>query len=185
MKKLIKFVTVSYVILVIVTVIVGCSAKVNKVGTPPYSGYEDVIPDYILQDVTHYHYEEGVLVFEVVFQRGEYYASADELYIENCNFIYYDMEGNVISRGSSENARVYSSQFIIKAENNVVVVSEENSCVLETEYLEWRGADRQFNTEKFVTITRENGDTISGRGMVADLALSVCTITSDVRGSFQ
>jgi hypothetical protein len=36
-----------------------------------------------------------------------------------------------------------------------------------------------------VRITRKNGDTISGRGMVADLALRFITIQSDVKGSFK
>jgi lipopolysaccharide export system protein LptC len=56
---------------------------------------------------------------------------------------------------------------------------------LNTEYLEWHGNENQFTTDRFVTITQENGDTISGVGMVADIGLKKVSIKKDVKGSFR
>jgi hypothetical protein len=57
--------------------------------------------------------------------------------------------------------------------------------VLETEYLEWHGGQEQFITDRFVTITRTNGDTISGIGLLSDVALRLVTIHKNVKGSFE
>ena len=48
---------------------------------------DTVLPEYILKEVRHYHYEESILRMEASFEEGEYYASSQELYIENCNFV--------------------------------------------------------------------------------------------------
>jgi len=161
----------------------GIKSREGYVASP--QSRNTVLPEYILKEVRHYHYEEGVLRMEASFEAGEYYASSGELYIENCNFLYYDKNGTLVSRGSSEKARLYGDRSLINAENNVLIVSEVNGTLLETDYLEWHGEDERFVTESDVVITRKNGDMLSGRGMIADLALRFITIKSDVKGSFR
>ena len=56
---------------------------------------------------------------------------------------------------------------------------------LQTDYLEWRGKSSQFVTDSFVTITRENGDTLQGTGMITDVALNYVTVKNNVRGSME
>jgi LPS export ABC transporter protein LptC len=144
-----------------------------------------IIPDYILNDVIHFHYEEGILKVKVVFEKGNYYNNQGELRVENCKFVYYDIDSDVISRGSSKKATLYTDGSKLIAEENVVVISEENKGKLETEYLEWHGNENQFTSDRFVKITQENGDTISGVGMIADVGLKRVTIKKDVKGSFK
>ena len=146
---------------------------------------EKILPDYALKNVKHYHYEEGILRLEVTFEDGEYYSAGQELHIENCSFLYYDIDETLISRGRSKRAKIFSEQSLIIAENDVVIISEVNGGVLETEYLEWHGHEDRFVTDRPVVITRRNGDTISGKGMIADIALRFVTLESDVRGSFR
>ncbi|UCB47223.1 MAG: LPS export ABC transporter periplasmic protein LptC [Spirochaetota bacterium] len=143
------------------------------------------IPDYILHDVIHFHYEEGSLKVKVNFEKGNYYNDQGELRVENCQFVYYDIDNDVVSRGSSDRAKLYSDDSKLVAEENVVVISEENKGKLETEYLEWHGNDNQFTSDRFVKITQENGDTISGVGLIADVGLKRVTIKKDVKGSFK
>ena len=57
--------------------------------------------------------------------------------------------------------------------------------MLKTDYLEWRGDSSQFVTDSFVTITRENGDTLQGTGMITDLALNYVTVKRNVRGNME
>jgi LPS export ABC transporter protein LptC len=148
---------------------------------------EDIatIPDYLLSDVVHYHYEDGLLKVKVIFERGKYYNDLGELRVENCKFVYYDIDSEVVSRGSSKRAKLYTDGSKLIAEDNVVVISEENKGKLETEYLEWHGDENQFVSDRFVKVTQENGDTISGIGMVADVGLNRVTIKKDVKGSFK
>ncbi len=146
---------------------------------------EKILPDYALKNVKHYHYEKGILRLEVIFEDGEYYSAEQELHIENCSFLYYDIDETLISRGRSKRARIFSEQSLIIAENDVVIISEVNGGVLETEYLEWHGHEDRFVTDRPVTITRRNGDIVSGKGMIADIALRFVTLESDVRGSFR
>jgi LPS export ABC transporter protein LptC len=150
-----------------------------------YSDDGSVVPDYILHDVIHFHYEEGFLKVKVNFEKGNYYNEQGELRVENCQFVYYDINNEVVSRGSSNKAKLYSNDSVLVAEENVVVISEENKGKLETEYLEWHGDENQFTSDRFVKITQENGDTISGVGMIADVGLKKVTIKKDVKGSFR
>ena len=160
----------------------GCSGKEDLFA--PNGDQRERVPDYVLRNVTHYYYEDGVKKSTIVFESGEYYSDEEELDVENCNYIYYDINGNIKSRGSSDRARVYKGGSLIISEDNVVLISETNNAVLETDYLEWHGNEEQFITDRFVKITRTNGDIITGYGMLADLALSFVTIQKDARGSF-
>jgi LPS export ABC transporter protein LptC len=145
---------------------------------------EALVPDYILYEVIHYHYEDGLRKVKVLFDKGRYFSTGSELLVENCRFVYYDRKGEAISRGSSNRARLFEDGMQLVAEENVIVISEENGGRLDTEYLEWHGDTNQFDTDRFVTITQKNGDTISGIGMVADIGLKKVTIKQDVKGSF-
>ena len=132
-----------------------------------------IVPDYILSDVIHFHYEEGFLKVKVIFEKGNYYNDQGELRVENCQFVYYDIDSDVVSRGSSKRAKLDDDGSKLVAEENVIVISEENKGKLETEYLEWHGTENQFTSDRFVKITQENGDTISGVGMIADVGLKI------------
>jgi len=142
-------------------------------------------PDYVLSDVVHHHYENGILRLVMTFSSGEYYSSEDVLDVEKCSYVYYDTRGRVLSRGRSQRARLFDSKSRIVAEDEVVVVSEVNGGVLRTEYLVWSGDKDQFTSDAFVNITRRNGDTISGIGLTADLALRYVTIKKNVKGYFR
>jgi LPS export ABC transporter protein LptC len=163
----------------------GCADGRRERKITGETGGEVRLPEYILHGVTHTFYESGVLKLQVNFEKGTYYAGQQELAIEKCTYIYYDSEGNVLSRGRSKRATLSSGRSRLVAEDDVVVVSEVNGGVLKTGYLEWLGEKNQFSTDDFVTITRVNGDMISGKGMIADLALRVVTIKRNVKGHFQ
>ena len=169
-------------ILVCIPSVALCS-KGKKEGDEALEDAAARVPDYVFHDVVHHHYENGIRKVKVVFETGWYFQ--DELLVENCSFVYYDKEGEVVSRGSSKRATLYEDGMKLIAEEDVVVISEENRGRLDTEYLEWLGSDNQFTTDRFVTITQENGDTISGIGMVDDVGLKRVTIKQDVRGSIK
>ena len=180
--SLIKVVTVMLLFFIPLSLSYGMKKDGDEV---EHTDEESVVPDYILHDVIHFHYEEGSLKVKVNFEKGNYYNDLGELRVENCQFVYYDINNDVVSRGSSNKAKLYSNNSVLVAEENVVVISEENKGKLETEYLEWHGDENQFTSDRFVKITQENGDTISGVGMIADVGLKKVTIKKDVRGSFR
>ena len=145
----------------------------------------EVLPSYSLEDVTHYQYEAGSLMLKIMFEQGSFYDEQQELRVEKCRFVYYDIDGNRVSTGRSRKAVLYKGRSQLVAEDDVVVISEENGGMLQTDYLEWRGDSAQFVTESFVTITRQNGDILQGIGMITDVALNYVTIKRDVRGSIE
>jgi len=154
---------------------------------PPVESQQatSAVPHYSLQNVTHYHYEMGVLRVKIVFEKGDFFSELNELHVENCSFVYYDSSGGSLSRGQSKRAVLYQNQSQLMAEDDVVVISDINGGRLDTDYLEWQGDRNQFSTESFVTITRENGDILQGIGMVADVALRYVNIKKNVRGSIK
>jgi LPS export ABC transporter protein LptC len=163
----------------------GCADRRRETKTAEETSGEIQLPEYILRGVTHSFYERGVLKLRVDFEKGSYFADRHELAVVNCAYIYYDTKGNVLSRGRSKRATLLSGSSRLVAEDDVVVVSEVNGGVLKTDRLEWLGEKNQFSTNDFVTVTRVNGDMISGKGMIADLALRVVTIKRNVKGHFQ
>jgi LPS export ABC transporter protein LptC len=173
------------IILLICISLSGCLSQGKENQINQNSDSPDPAPDYIFQDVTHYYYEDGIKKTMIMFESGEYYSEGEELYVENCTYIYYDIDGNVNSRGSSDRAKIFNNGSLIISEDNVVIISETNNAVLETEYLEWHADEEQFVTDRFVTVTRTNGDIITGYGMLADLAIRFVTINKDAKGSFK
>ena len=163
----------------------GCADGRKERKAAAETGGNVQLPEYILHDVTHSFYDSGVLKLRVNFERGAYFSGRHELTVENCAYIYYDSEGGVLSRGRSKRATLFSGDSRLVAEDDVVIVSEVNGGVLKTDSLEWLGQKNQFSTNDFVTVRRVNGDMISGKGMVADLALRVVTIKRNVKGHFQ
>ena len=164
--------------------LVGCSDnEKSRTGEVP-DIKEEQVPEYSLMEVKHYHYKDGLLRLEITFEEGEYYSDTEELNIDNCTYIYYDINETIVSKGRSRKAKVFDNQSLIIAEKDVVIISEVNGAVLETDYLEWHGKEEQFVTERPVTITRQNGDMISGIGMIADITLRYITIKKGVTGSF-
>jgi LPS export ABC transporter protein LptC len=166
-------------------VLSGCAGVRTEKKTAAKTEGEIQLPEYILRGVTHSFYENEVIKVRVNFERGAYFAGRQELAVENCAYIYYDSKGNVLSRGRSRKATLFSGSSRLVAEDDVVVVSEVNGGVLKTARLEWQGEKNQFSTNDFVTVTRVNGDMISGKGMIADLALRVVTIKRNVKGHFR
>ncbi len=185
MKRLSDPIKICFVLVFLFIVLNGCGGKASRLSEEESGASRKRIPDYIIHDVTHYYYEGGIKKTEIIFDEGDYYSDEEKLYVENCSFIYYDIDGEINSRGRSERAIVLNNGSIILAEENVVITSETNGAVLETEYLEWHGGQEQFITDRFVTITRTNGDTISGIGLLSDVALRFITIHKNVKGSFE
>jgi len=162
----------------------GCTQRDGK-SEPKSTGTSGMLPAYSLEEVTHYQYEAGKLKIKVMFEKGDFFEELQELRVEKCRFVYYDSNGNSVSRGHSNKAVLYEGSSLLVAEDDVVVISEENGGMLKTDYLEWRGDSSQFVTDSFVTITRENGDTLQGIGMITDLALNYVTVKRNVRGSME
>jgi LPS export ABC transporter protein LptC len=171
-------------ILLMVSTCSGCSPRKGEV-TAGSDDNQEVLPAYSLEDVTHYQYEAGNLMLKIMFEKGDFYDEQQELRVEKCSFVYYDIDGNRVSTGRSRKAVLYKGRSQLVAEDDVVVISEENGGMLQTDYLEWRGDSAQFVTESFVTITRQNGDTLQGIGMITDVALNYVTVKRDVRGSIE
>ena len=172
------------VLLLMIVSLGGCFSKVKDSLTVQGGDHTERVPDYVIHNVTHYYYENGIKKSKITFESGEYYSDREELNVENCNYIYYDKDGNIKSKGSSDRAQIFKGGSLIISEDNVVLVSETNNAVLKTDYLEWHGDEEQFYTDHFVTITRTNGDIITGYGMLADIALRFITIQKNARGSF-
>ncbi len=143
---------------------------------------EGPVPRYSLENVEHFHYEQGDLRVKVTFEHGDFFAEAGELRVEKCRFVYYDSSGETLSRGSSERAVLFQDSSRLEAYRDVVIVSEANGATLRTEYLVWEGEESNFTTDEEVVITRENGDILQGVGMVADVALNFVTIQRNVHG---
>jgi LPS export ABC transporter protein LptC len=162
----------------------GCARR-EKGEEPDSDGSTETLPAYRLENVTHYQYEAGDLKIKVIFEKGDFFEEFQELRIEECRFVYYDSNGNSVSRGHSNKATLYEGNSLLVAEDDVVVTSEENGATLKTDYLEWRGDSSQFVTDRFVTITRENGDILQGTGLITDLALNYVTVKRNVEGSME
>ena len=143
---------------------------------------KEEVPDYIIYDVKHYHYSKGKLTVRIDFEKGVYFSNESVLNIENCRFVYYDEDGEVLSKGQADRAKLYMKKSFMKAWNNIEIESVKNGTKLDTSYLEWDGNDNIFLTDKPVRIVRKNGDNISGVGMEADIALNVVTIKKNVKG---
>ncbi|MFO7978942.1 MAG: LPS export ABC transporter periplasmic protein LptC [Bacteroidales bacterium] len=95
--------------------------------------------------------------------------------------VFYDSLGNITSTLSARYAISYDEQQIIEAENDVVVVNENNE-KLNTEHLIWDRQKGIIYSENFVKITTGD-EVLYGEGMEADERFSQWKIINP-RGTF-
>ncbi len=184
MRHVVNRIFIGIISLLSVIFFSGCRTEEQKQISQTWQT-EKELPHYSLTNVTHYHYEQDKLREKVVFERGNFFSSGNELHVENCSFVYYDRNSQKLSSGSSKRAVLYQNSSLLIAEDDVIVVSAVNGARLDTEYLEWIGSEDRFSTDRFVKITRENGDILTGIGMDADVALRFITIRKNVKGSIR
>ena len=181
-----RFLILSLILMLCLLNLYGCKEAVRYKGKSSIETKnpqkKQKIPDYIIYDVKHYHYNKGKLSVVIDFKKGVYFSDESLLKIENCSFIYYDKNGLISSKGHADRASLYMQKSFMKAWDNIEVESVKNGTKLNTSYLEWDGNKDIFITDKPVTIKRKNGDTISGIGMEADIALNIVTIKKNVKG---
>lgn len=182
----VRFLEISFflIVLAVMFAISGCTIYDKKIKGSDglVDSHENGKSDYVLEGVTHYHYENGVLKILIEFDEGYYYKNDDKLEMFNCRFEYYEEDGDLASRGEARTAFLYSLKSKLIAIGNVVVVSEKNGTTLKTDELQWDGDSERFNTDSYVEITSRKGDVITGRGMVADIALRFVRIKHNVKG---
>ncbi len=182
---MIKSLFIFFALIFVVFFNYGCSIseKGKESQGKKQSGRNEEIkkPTYILYNVVHKHYRDGKLVVKIEFEKGYYYANDDTLMVDKCSFEYYE-DSKLISKGRSDRAKFFISRSFLIAMGNIIVTSEENQTNLFTDYLEWHGDTNTFTTDSFVEITRKNGDSISGRGLKADISLKRVKILHNVRG---
>ena len=111
---------------ILTLLLAGCSEGKKGKKREGVTAEKERLPDYVLNGVTHAYYEEGALRLQVVFEKGAYYNGQQELSVENCTYIYYDTKGNILSRGRSKRATLFSDRSRLVAEDDVVIVSELN-----------------------------------------------------------
>jgi len=140
----------------------GCGSKQDLLNQKPYEG-----PTTTLYDAVTLFSDSAKLIVKSTAPIEEIYANGDKEWKEGLSLLIYDEFGEVSSTFKSNYAHHDKAKNLFRGEGDVIVKSITNGDVLNTEELFWDPNEKEFFTDRFVTIQSED-EIHKGEGLRAN-----------------
>jgi LPS export ABC transporter protein LptC len=160
----------------------GCSLEYQELA----ESLDDETPSLRMSSVTVVTVEEGREKFRIQAETLEDYENTFRRLIRGAEFIEYDREGEVRTRGRADRVEFDTRTDNAVLEGNISFTSRKDSASVAADYLEWNDAERRLSgrPEGEVYLERENGTQIRGFGFSADFPSRVFRFSRGVSGRY-
>ena len=164
-------------------VLLGCS--LDYADAIVEEDLSETVPDTVLFDIVHSVVRGGVVVVTLEADRGESYGAKHETSLYGVRFREYDGQGELITEGQAEQASYRSDTENAEMSGSISFRSIGEGVKFQAEYLYWEMENRRLTSrpEELVTIERDNGTFIEGKGFEADFQRKVIRLR-DFRGRY-
>ena len=117
-------------------------------------------------------------------QRAEYYRNTEEQHLTEISFEAFDSDGELLVSGSAARALIELDTNNADLSGGVEMDSRSQGAQVSSETLYWDEESRILSSDRetVVTIVRDNGTRIEGRGFVTDLSLNVMRFEGGASG---
>ncbi len=143
-------------------------------------------PDAILIDFTHTVVSGEVKVRTLQAQRAEIFDRKKETRLEKVYWVEYAEDGSMLTEAWADRAVWNQEHEDARISGNIIIHSFEERAWIYARDLSWQGAGRILSSEpsETVTLKRENGSTVQGRGFRADFRRRKVEFTGQVQGTY-
>jgi len=163
-------------------IVAGCSG--DKSNTSNLSGAEDSLsrPDSEVIGARIYLYDKGRVTSEIYADKIRKFEALDSTAAYKLDIHIFDSTGAVSTRVVGDSGFIREDKGLLDIFGNVVVTTDD-STILETEYLWLDSNTDRIKTDAFVRITKKDDFLVTGWGLDADRRLNDFKILSQVSGT--
>jgi len=145
---------------------------------------EDV-PETILRGALFTVVRPGYRTFTVRAERAESYPERNEQQFWNVTFQELDRDEKLLTRGSAERITYFTENDNVELSGDISFYSATQEAGIAASYLYWDDGNRTLTAhqDEAVTVTRDNGSVIKGKGFRADMRINEVTFSDGVEGT--
>jgi LPS export ABC transporter protein LptC len=146
---------------------------------------EDV-PDSVFTDYVFTSARDGRPVYRIYADRARVFHSRHEAELEGVFFREFGAEGEIVTEGTAEEALVNTATDNVRLEGNLRFASSIYEAEITAEKLFWSDEEQRLESRSGteVTIHRENGTRIRGRGLRIHAPSRTIEFTGPVEGQY-
>jgi LPS export ABC transporter protein LptC len=162
----------------------GCSLDYRE--TQAEEALAENIPDTVLYDVTHRVVKESRLAVSFEAQKVENYSKRKQTLLESVRFTEYGDEGKALTEGQAGSVVYHTDTENAEMSGSVSVRSYKEKATVATGSLSWLKDKRLLtgDPDETVTLEKEDGSYVSGRGFQGDFRAKTMHFTGPVVGTF-
>jgi LPS export ABC transporter protein LptC len=172
---------ISFIGLMVVFGLTGCGGEQTASTSQSASTDSIARPDTELSGARIYLYDKSRVTTEIVADKIVRFQAIDSTMAYKLDIDVYDSTGRVSTHVVGDSGIIRENTGRMHIYGHVVVINEDSS-KLETDYLFWDSKTDRIQTDAFVKVTRGE-DVMTGWGMEADQRLNHITILKQVSGT--
>ena len=163
MKKM-NSVILLLLILVFLIFVTGCQFNYDE--SMMAEDLADEIPETILKNFSQVMVKDSLPAFYIQASESRSYGKLKETVFTGVRFQEYDDNGNVITDGRADNAKMFNETESVELWGNLNFYSEREEASLEGEYLFWDNENSTLSGKEDdrISIVEKNGSEIAGKG---------------------
>ncbi len=142
-------------------------------------------PDLVLFDFQNTSVRHGHKLFQLSASYSESFDQKQQQNLTDVRFVEFDEKGNVITRGSADHALLYTDSNNVELSGHIRFHSDTEKATVSCSYLFWNDKARTLTSrpEDTVTIEKDSGTALSGKGFSADVARRDVQFSGPVSGT--
>ena len=164
--------------------VAGCSLNYQE-ATAEETAAEGV-PDTVALGLVHKIHKNGKLSLELEAARAETYGAAPKTILTDAHFIEYDDQGGKATEGRAQKVIYHTDTENAEISGSVNVHSASEKGEVSAESLSWTNKEKRLVAppDERVTIRKDDGSSISGRGFQGDFRTRQVIFSGPVQGTY-
>jgi LPS export ABC transporter protein LptC len=164
--------------------VAGCSLDYQEAAGEEKAA--EGIPDTVARGLVHKIHRNGRLSMELEAERAETYGAAAKTILTDAHFIEYDDKGEKATEGRARRVVYHTDTENAEISGTVRVHSASEKGDVSAETLAWANKEKRLTAppDERVTIRKDDGTSISGRGFVGDFRTRQVTFSGPVQGTY-
>ena len=164
--------------------VAGCSLNYQEAGAEEKTA--EGVPDTVALGLVHKIHKNGRLSLELEAARAETFSAAAKTILTDAHFIEYDDQGGKATEGSAQKVVYHTDTEDAEISGKVRVHSASEKGEVTAESLAWTNKGKKLVAppDERVTIRKDDGSSISGRGFQGDFRRRQVIFSGPVQGTY-
>jgi LPS export ABC transporter protein LptC len=169
-------------LLLVLIMCAGCSFDYDEAKIA--EDLSETVPETVLLDFIQVRMYKGQPEYRVYGKKAETYGKKKETILEDVLFHEFDDAGSVVTEGKADLVTHFSETDNAQMEGNLDFYSKDEEAGITADYLFWddEKSTLQGKDEETITLRKDDGSELSGRGFIADISEKQVEFTSSVSG---